>query len=86
MTDEDITWKYPNSITLYSDFFKTVIVKGGKSEIGQMHRYNVMYSWAVLKDKGVNFTFIAQNFKNWTMDELMTWGKTTYKVLSLADF
>ena len=41
---------------------------------------------AVLKDKGVNFTFIAQNFKNWTMDELMAWGKTTYKVLSLADF
>lgn len=41
---------------------------------------------AVLKDKGVNFTFIAQNFKNWTMDELMALGKTTYKVLSLADF
>ena len=49
MTDEDITWKYPNSITLYSDFFKTVIVKGGKSEIGQMHRYDVMYSWGCPK-------------------------------------
>ena len=41
---------------------------------------------AVLKDKGVNFTFIAQNFKNWTKDEQMALGKTTYKVLSLEDF
>lgn len=41
---------------------------------------------AVLKDKGVNFTFIAQNFKNWTMDELMAWGKNNLQGVESCRF
>ena len=41
---------------------------------------------AVIKDKGVNLTTIAQNFKDWAMGEPMGIGQTTYKVLNLADY
>ena len=41
---------------------------------------------AVVKDKGVNLTSIAQNFKDWAMGEPMGIGETTYKVLALADY
>lgn len=45
-----------------------------------------MYCQCVVKDKGVNLTSIAQNFKDWAMGEPMGIGETTYKVLILADY
>lgn len=39
-----------------------------------------------MKDKGVNLTSIAHNFKDWAMGEPMGIGETTYKVLILADY
>lgn len=39
-----------------------------------------------MKDKGVNLTSIAHNFKDWATGEPMGIGETTYKVLILADY
>jgi ADP-ribosylglycohydrolase len=41
---------------------------------------------AVIKDKGVNYTSIARNFKEWADGEPMGIGETTYKVLSFGDY
>jgi len=41
---------------------------------------------AVIKDKGVNLTSIARNFKEWANGEPMGIGETTYKVLSFGDY
>ena len=39
-----------------------------------------------MKEKGVNLTSIAHNFKDWAMGEPMGIGETTYKVLILVDY
>ena len=87
MTDEDMAWKYPNGITHYSDIFQDRHRKRWK--IGDWTDDTDMMlciANAVVKDKGVNLTSIAQNFKDWAMGEPMGIGETTYKVLALADY
>ena len=87
MTDEDMAWKYPNGITHYSDIFQDRHRKRWK--IGDWTDDTDMMlciANAVVKDKGVNLTSIAQNFKDWDMGEPMGIGETTYKVLILADY
>ena len=87
MTDEDMAWKYPNGITYYSDIFQDRHRKRWK--IGDWTDDTDMMlciANAVVKDKGVNLTSIAQNFKDWAMGEPMGIGETTYKVLILADY
>ena len=87
MTDEDMAWKYPNGITHYSDIFQDRHRKRWK--IGDWTDDTDMMlciANAVVKDKGVNLTSIAQNFKDWAMGEPMGIGETTYKVLILADY
>ena len=41
---------------------------------------------AVVKDKGVNFTSIAKNFKDCAMGMPMGIGETTYNVLDIAEY
>ena len=41
---------------------------------------------AIIKDKGVNLTSIAQNFKDWADGEPMGIGENTYKVLMIGDY
>ena len=101
MTDEDMAWKYPNGIRHYSDIFQDRHRKRWKySDIFQdRHRKRwKIGDWtddtdmmlcianAVIKDKGVNLTSIAQNFKDWADGEPMGIGETTYKVLSFGDY
>lgn len=87
MTDEDMAWKYPNGITHYSDIFQDRHSRRWK--IGDWTDDTDMMlciANAVVKDKGVNITSIAHNFKDWAMGEPMGIGETTYKVLILADY
>ena len=87
MTDEDIAWKYPNGISHYSDIFQDRHRKRWK--IGDWTDDTDMMiciANAVIKDKGVNLTSIARNFKEWADGEPMGIGETTYKVLSFGDY
>ncbi len=87
MTDEDMAWKYPNGIRHYSDIFQDRHRKRWKigdwsDDTDMMH----CIANAVIKDKGVNYTSIARNFKEWADGEPMGIGETTYKVLSFGDY
>ena len=87
MTDEDMAWKYPNGISHYSDIFQDRHRKRWK--IGDWTDDTDMMlciANAVIKDKGVNLTSIARNFKEWADGEPMGIGETTYKVLSFGDY
>jgi len=87
MTDEDMAWKYPNGISHYSDIFQDRHRK--RWRIGDWTDDTDMMlciANAVIKDKGVNFTSIARNFKEWADGEPMGIGETTYKVLSFGDY
>ena len=87
MTDEDMAWKYPNGITHYCDIFQDRHRKRWK--IGDWTDDTDMMlciADAVIKDKGVDFTNISRNFKEWADGEPMGIGENTYKVLSFADY
>lgn len=87
MTDEDMACKYPNGIWHYSDIFQDRHRKRWK--IGDWTDDTDMMlciANAVIKDKGVNYTSIAQNFKDWADGEPMGIGENTYKVLSFGDY
>ena len=87
MTDEDMAWKYPNGISHYSDIFQDRHRKRWK--IGDWTDDTDMMlciANAVIKDKGVNLTSVARNFKEWADGEPMGIGETTYKVLSFGDY
>ena len=87
MTDEDMAWKYPNGIKHYSEIFQDRHRKRWK--IGDWTDDTDMMlciANAVIKDKGVNLTSIAQNFKEWADDEPMGIGENTYKVLTIGDY
>ena len=87
MTDEDMAWKYPNGIRHYSDIFqdrhrKRWMIGDWSDDTDMM----LCIANAVIKDKGVNYTSIARNFKEWADGEPMGIGETTYKVLSFGDY
>lgn len=87
MTDEDMAWKYPHGIKHYSDIFQDRHRKRWK--IGDWTDDTDMMlciANAVIKDKGVNLTSIAQNFKDWADGEPMGIGENTYKVLMIGDY
>ncbi len=87
MTDEDMAWKYPHGIKHYSDIFQDRHRKRWK--IGDWTDDTDMMlciANAVIKEKGVNLTSIAQNFKDWANGEPMGIGENTYKVLMIADY
>ena len=87
MTYEDMAWKYPNGISHYSDIFQDRHRKRWK--IGDWTDDTDMMiciANAVIKDKGVNYTSIARNFKEWADGKPTGIGETTYKVLSFGDY
>lgn len=87
MTDEDMAWKYPNGITHYNDIFQDRHRKRWK--IGDWTDDTDMMlciAETVIKDKGVDFTSLAHNFKEWADGEPMGIGENTYKVLSFSDY
>lgn len=68
MDDEAMARKYPNGLTHYSDIFqdrhRRRWKKGDWTDDTDMM---LCIANAVVKDKGVNFTSIAKNFKDWAM-------------------
>ncbi len=87
MNDEDMAWKYRNGITHYSDIFQDRHRRRWK--IGDWTDDTDMMlciANAVIQDKGVNSTTIAQNFKDWAMGEPMGIGNTTYNVLNQPEY
>lgn len=87
LNDEDMAWKYPNGITHYSDIFQDRHRKRWK--IGDWTDDTDMMlciANAVIRDQGVDFTSIAQYFKNWAEGEPMGIGENTYKVLMIGNY
>lgn len=87
MDDYDMAWKYPNGLTYYSEIFQDRHRR--RWEIGDWTDDTDMMlciANAIIKDKGVNLTTIAQNFKDWANGVPMGIGANTYKVLMFGDY
>lgn len=87
MNDEEMTMKYPHGITHYSDIFQDRHRKRWK--IGDWTDDTDMMlciANAIIKDKRVDYTSIARNFKEWANGEPMGIGENTYKVLMIGDY
>lgn len=87
MDDYDMAWKYPNGLTHYSEIFQDRHRR--RWEIGDWTDDTDMMlciANAIIKDKGVNLTTIAQNFKDWANGVPMGIGANTYKVLMIGDY
>lgn len=87
MDDYDMAWKYPNGLTHYSEIFqdhhRRRWEKGDWTDDTDMM---LCIANAIIKDKGVNLTTIAQNFKEWANGVPMGIGANTYKVLMIGDY
>ena len=87
MDDYDMAWKYPNGLTHYSEIYQDRHRR--RWEIGDWTDDTDMMlciANAIIKDKGVNLTSIAQNFKDWANAVPMGIGANTYKVLMFGDY
>ena len=87
MDDYDMAWKYPNGLTHYSEIYQDRHRR--RWEIGDWTDDTDMMlciANAIIKDKGVNLTSIAQNFKDWANGIPMGIGANTYKVLMTSDY
>lgn len=87
MTDEDISWKYPNGLQHYNQIYQDRHRK--RWEIGDWTDDTDMMlciADAVNEDKGVNFLNIARHFKTWAEGMPMGIGSHTYKVLTIGDY
>ena len=87
MDDYDMAWRYPNGLTHYSEIFQDRHRR--RWEIGDWTDDTDMMlciANAIIKDKGVNLTTIAQNFKDWVNGVPMGIGANTYKVLMFGDY
>ena len=87
MDDYDMAWKYPNGLTHYSEIFqdhhRRRWEKGDWTDDTDMM---LCIANAIIKDKGVNLSTIAQNFKDWACGTPMGIGANTYKVLMIGDY
>lgn len=87
MDDYDMAWKYPNGLTHYSEIYqdrhRRRWEKGDWTDDTDMM---LCIANAIIKDKGVNLTTIAQNFKDWANGVPMGIGANTYKVLMFGDY
>ena len=87
MSKDEVKRNYPNGLSEYSQMVQDYHRKRwGKGDWTDDTDMMLCIANAVVKDKGVNLTSIAQNFKDWAMGEPMGIGETTYKVLILADY
>ena len=87
MDDYDMAWKYPNGLTHYSEIYQDRHRR--RWEIGDWTDDTDMMlciANAIIKDKGINLTTIAQNFKDWATGVPMGIGANTYKVLMFGDY
>ena len=86
MTEKEISQKYPNGITHYSDIFQD---RHRKWKIGDwpddtdMMRCILDTFVACLKDDTFDIT---RRFKEWMMNGIMGIGRHTYNVMALSDY
>ena len=87
MNDDEMAQKYPNGITHYGDIFqdrhRSRWKPGAWTDDTDMM---LCIADAIIKDKGVNLTSIAQNFKDWACGIPMGIGRHTFNILHIGDY
>ena len=87
MDDAEMAQKYPRGVNDYSDIYQDA--HRSRWKVGEWTDDTDMMlciANAVIKDKGVNLSHIAKNFKVWADGEPLGIGNNTYKVLSFGDY
>lgn len=87
LTKEEVKRIYPDKLDYYSriidDYHRCRWTKGDWTDDTDMM---MCIARALIEDKSVNLTTIAQNFKNWFEGNPMGIGKHTFKVLAFTDY
>lgn len=87
MTREEVHKYYPDGLHDYSqiiqDCHRSRWEKGSWTDDTDMM---LCIAESIIKNKGVNLTDIAQNFKRWFLQSPMGIGRHTYRVLSVGDY
>ena len=87
MTQKEVNRFYPNGLTDYNqiiqDYHRKRWAKGAWTDDTAMM---LCIANAIIKDKDIKLSTIAQNFKDWFNDEPLGIGSNTYKVLSFKDY
>lgn len=87
MDDKEMAQKYPNGLKHYSDIYQDT--HRSRWRVGEWTDDTDMMlciANALVKDKGVDLSHIARNFKQWAEGEPMGIGQHTYKVLMIGDY
>jgi ADP-ribosylglycohydrolase len=87
MDDKEMAQKYPNGLKHYSDIYQDA--HRSRWRVGEWTDDTDMMlciANALVKDKGVDLSHIARNFKQWAEGEPMGIGLHTYKVLMIGDY
>ena len=87
MTKKDVDKFYPNGLTYYDqiiqDYHRERWAKGAWTDDTDMM---LCIANAIIKDKDIKLSTIAQNFKDWFNGEPLGIGSNTFKVLSFKDY
>ena len=87
MDDAEMAQKCPNGVSDYSDIYQDA--HRSRWKVGEWTDDTDMMlciANALVKDKGVDLSHIARNFKQWAEGEPMGIGQHTYKVLTIGDY
>ena len=87
MTKKEVDKFYPNGLTYYDqiiqDYHRKRWTKGAWTDDTDMM---LCIANAIIKDKDIKLSTIAQNFKDWFNGEPLGIGSNTFKVLSFKDY
>lgn len=87
MTKKEVNRYYPNGLTDYDqiiqDYHRKRWIKGAWTDDTDMM---LCIANAIIKDKEIRLSTIAQNFKDWFNGEPLGIGSNTFKVLSFKDY
>ena len=87
MTKKEVDKFYPNGLTYYDqiiqDYHRERWAKGAWTDDTDMM---LCIANAIIKDKDIKLSTIAQNFKDWFNGEPLGIGSNTFKVLSFKDY
>ena len=87
MTKKEVDKFYPNGLTYYDqiiqDYHRERWAKGAWTDDTDMM---LCIANAIIKDKDIKLSTIAQNFKEWFNGEPLGIGNNTFKVLSFKDY
>lgn len=87
MTKKEVDRYYPNGLTYYDeiiqDYHRKRWMKGDWTDDTEMM---LCIANAIIEDKDIKLSTIAQNFKHWFSGEPLGIGSNTFKVLSFKDY